>query len=171
MVTAGAGGLQGGQQVGFAHRGRAAQSHLLGELLELGEPELNGESIAEAALKPTRIYVPAVLAALRKGLPIHGVAHITGGGISENLNRVLPPMLDAAVDKGTWDVPPIIDMVVRAAHLSDHEAYRTFNMGVGMAIIVDRDAVDDVAEALEAAGEKVFPIGEIVPGTGKVVYR
>ena len=134
-------------------------------------PELGGESIAQAALRPTRIYVPSVLPLVRKGMPVHGIAHITGGGISENLNRVLPKTLDAAIDKGTWDVPPIIEMVVRAAHLSDHEAYRTFNMGVGMALIVDRDAVDDVAEALEAAGEKVFPIGEVVPGTGEVTYR
>lgn len=134
-------------------------------------PELGGESIAEAALKPTRIYVKSVLGALRAGLPIHGVAHITGGGITENLNRVLPKNLDAAIDRGTWDVPPIIDMVVKAANLSDHEAYRTFNMGVGMAVICDRDAVDDVAETLTAAGETVFPIGEIVPGAGNVTYR
>ena len=133
--------------------------------------ELGGESMAEALLKPTRIYVKPVLSALAAGLPIHGVAHITGGGITENLNRVLPPTLDAAVDAGTWDMPPIVRLAVETAHLSDEEAYRTFNMGVGMAIICDPAAVDDVAEHLTAAGETVFPIGEIVPGHGEVVYR
>lgn len=133
--------------------------------------ELGGESLSEALLKPTHIYVKSVLPLVKAGMPIHGIAHITGGGITENLNRVLPKDLDAAIDRGTWDMPPIIQYVIDAAHLSEDEAYRTFNMGVGMAVIVDRDAVDEVAEALTAAGETVFPIGEIVPGTGEVTYR
>jgi phosphoribosylformylglycinamidine cyclo-ligase len=133
--------------------------------------DLGGESLADALLKPTRIYVKPILSLIEAGLPVHGIAHITGGGITENLNRVLPPTVDAAVDAGTWDVPPVIRLAVEAANLSDEEALRTFNMGVGMAVVVAPEAVDDVAEALTAAGEKVFPIGEIVPGSGKVVYR
>ena len=132
--------------------------------------QLGGESMADALLKPTRIYVKPILSLLEKGLPVHGIAHITGGGITENLNRVLPPTLDAKVDALTWDVPPIVSYTVEAANLSDEEALRTFNMGVGMAVVVSPDGVDDVAEALTEAGEKVFPIGVIVPGTGKVVY-
>ena len=132
--------------------------------------ELDGESMADALLKPTRIYVKPILSLLKKGLPVHGVAHITGGGITENLNRVLPPTLDAQVDALTWDVPPIVSYTVEAANLSDEEALRTFNMGVGMAVVVPPEAVDDVAEALTEAGERVFPIGVIVHGTGKVVY-
>ena len=133
--------------------------------------DLGGVSLVDAMLAPTRIYVKPILGALAAGLPIHGVAHITGGGITENLNRVLPPTLDAVVDALTWDVPPVVAAAVEAASLSDAEALRTFNMGVGMAVVCDRDAADDVAEALTAAGETVFPIGEIVAGTGKVVYR
>ncbi len=133
--------------------------------------ELGGESLAQALLRPTRIYVKSVLPVLRAGLPVHGVAHITGGGISENLNRVLPKNLDAAIDLGTWQVPPIIQYVVRAANLSDHEAYRTFNMGVGMCVIVDPAAADEVAAMLREAGETVWRVGEIVPGTGEVTYR
>ena len=133
--------------------------------------ELGGESLADALLKPTRIYVKPVLSALEAGLPVHGVAHITGGGITENLNRVLPPTLDAAVDAGTWDVPPIVKLAVEKAHLSDEEAYRTFNMGIGMAIICDAAAADEVAAHFAAAGEKVYTIGSIVPGKGEVVYR
>ena len=133
--------------------------------------ELGGESMADALLKPTRIYVKPILSLLEKGLPVHGVAHITGGGITENLNRVLPSTLDAQIEAGTWDVPPIVSYTVEAANLSDEEALRTFNMGVGMAVVVPQDAVDDVAEALTEAGEKVFQIGSIVPGTGKVTYK
>ena len=132
---------------------------------------LGGESLADALLKPTRIYVQPILSLIRAGLPVHGVAHITGGGITENLNRVLPPTLDAAIDAGTWDVPPIVSYTVELANLSDEEAYRTFNMGVGMVVVCPPEAVDDIAEMLTAAGETVFPIGEIVPGTGKVTYR
>ena len=133
--------------------------------------ELGGKSLADALLTPTRIYVKPILSLMEKGLPVHGIAHITGGGITENLNRVLPANLDAAVDAGTWDMPPVVRMAVEAAGLSQVEAYRTFNMGVGMAVICPADAADAVAEALTAAGETVFPIGEVVPGTGKVVYR
>lgn len=133
--------------------------------------ELGGESMADALLKPTRIYVKPILSLIQKGLPVHGVAHITGGGITENLNRVLPPTLDAQIEAGTWDIPPIVSYTVEAANLSDEEALRTFNMGVGMAVVVPQDAVDDVAEALTEAGEKVFQIGTIIPGTGKVVYK
>ena len=79
--------------------------------------------------------------------------------------------MTAAIDLGTWQVPPIIQYVVRAANLSDHEAYRTFNMGVGMCVIVDPAAADEVAAMLREAGETVWRVGEIVLGTGEVTYR
>ena len=133
------------------------------------QDRFGGESLVDAMLKPTRIYVKPILGLLEAGLPVHGVAHITGGGITENLNRVLPENLDAEVEWGTWDVPPVVQAAVEAANLSDTEAYRTFNMGVGM--VCDPDAVDDIAESLTAAGETVFPVGRIVKGTGQVIYK
>ncbi|MBR2835883.1 MAG: phosphoribosylformylglycinamidine cyclo-ligase [Coriobacteriales bacterium] len=133
--------------------------------------DLGGASLVDAMLEPTRIYVKPILAVLEAGLPIHGIAHIAGGGITENLNRVLPADLDAAVDALTWDIPPVVAEAVKAAGLTDEEALRTFNMGCGMAIVCDPNAVDDIAEKLMEAGETVFPMGEIVPGTGKVIYR
>lgn len=133
--------------------------------------ELDGKSIAEATLTPTRIYVKSVLPLIKRGGIIHGVAHITGGGITENLNRVLPANLDAAIDRDTWEVPPIIDYVVKKAALEPDEAYKTFNMGVGMCVIVDPSDADEVTRELEAAGEKVFKVGDIVPGHGEVTYR
>ena len=135
------------------------------------QDRFGGESLVDAMLKPTRIYVKPILDLLEAGLPVHGVAHITGGGITENLNRVLPENLDAEVEWGTWDVPPVVQAAVEAANLSDTEAYRTFNMGVGMCVVCDPDAVDDIAESLTAAGETVFPVGRIVKGTGQVIYK
>ena len=145
---------------------------------ELNQPleELDGESLADAVLRPTTIYAGGLLAALRAGAPIKAMAHITGGGITENLNRALPSHLDAEVDRGgeagpAWDIPPVISYVSSAANLSLDEQYRTFNMGVGMALIVDMDDVDDVAEALSDQGFEPFVMGQIIPGTGKVVYN
>ena len=135
------------------------------------QDRFGGESLVDAMLKPTRIYVKPILGLLEAGLPVHGVAHITGGGITENLNRVLPENLDAEVEWGTWDVPAVVQAAVEAANLSDTEAYRTFNMGVGMCVVCDPDAVDDIAESLTAAGETVFPVGRIVKGAGQVIYR
>ncbi len=145
---------------------------------ELNQPleELDGESLADAVLRPTTIYAGGLLAALRTGAPIKAMAHITGGGITENLNRALPSHLDAEVDRGgeagpAWPIPSVISYVSNAAHLSLDEQYRTFNMGVGMALIVDMDDVDDVAEALSEQGFEPFVMGQIIPGTGKVVYN
>ena len=145
---------------------------------ELNQPleELGGESLADAVLRPTTIYAGGLLAALRAGAPIKAMAHITGGGITENLNRALPSHLDAEVDRGgeagpAWSIPPVISYVSNAANLFLDEQYRTFNMGVGMALIVDMDDVDDVAEALSDQGFEPFVMGQIIPGTGKVVYN
>ena len=145
---------------------------------ELNQPleELDGESLADAVLRPTTIYAGGLLAALHAGAPIKAMAHITGGGITGNLNRALPAHLDAEVDRGgeagpAWDIPPVISYVSSAANLSLDEQYRTFNMGVGMALIVDMDDVDDVAEALSEQGFEPFVMGQIIPGTGKVVYN
>ena len=142
--------------------------------------ELGGESLADAVLRPTTIYAGPLVRALRAGAPIHALAHITGGGITENLNRALPEGLDAVVDRGgadgpAWNVPPVIDYMVRAAGLTPDEAYKTFNMGVGMSVICAPKDVEAVRNALTAEGLETFAMGEIVAGTpgqeGKVIYR
>ncbi len=133
--------------------------------------ELDGISVGEAILAPTKMYVKPVLEVLKK-CPgaVHALAHITGGGITENLNRALPDTCDAEVKLGTWPVPPIVRMVCRAANLDEQEALKTFNMGVGMVLIVNPAFVSDVFEVLEAAGEKPYMIGSIEEGTGIVTY-
>lgn len=145
---------------------------------ELNQPldELGGESLADAVLRPTAIYAGGLVKALKAGAPIHAMAHITGGGITENLNRALPSNVDAVVDRGgddgpAWDVPPIITYCVKAAGLTPDEAYKTFNMGVGMSIICDSNDVDEVCGDLVEQGFAPFVMGECVEGEGKVTYR
>ena len=145
---------------------------------ELSRPleELGGASLADALLAPTRIYVKPILELLRGGAPVHAIAHITGGGITENLNRALPADVDALVYRGgeagpAWSIPPIITYVSRLAGLTLTEAYKTFNRGVGMSIICAPEDVDAVTAALEVEGLAPFVMGECIPGTGCVQYR
>ena len=143
---------------------------------ELSRPldELGGVSLADALLAPTRIYVKPILELLRSGADVHAIAHITGGGITENLNRALAEDVDAVVTRNGsamgWDVPPVITYVSEHAELAPNEACKTFNMGVGLCLIVPADAAADVTAKLEALGEKPFRVGECVEGSGKVVY-
>ena len=140
--------------------------------LRLPRPELGGRSVQDALLDPTRIYVRQVRRVLG-ALPgaVHAFAHITGGGISENLNRVLPAGLDARVDVGTWDMAPILPFVCRAARLDETEALKTFNMGLGGILCVDAARADAVQAALAEEGETVYRVGEVVCGSGAVRYE
>lgn len=146
------------------------------EVMDAGEltverAELDGVSVLDALLAPTRIYVKSILELRREVPQIHAVAHITGGGITENLNRALNDHVDAQIDEGTWTQPPIIDFVVEKAGLSREEALKTFNCGVGMCVICPPEVERAAIEQLESTGEKVFKIGSVIPGDGKVVYR
>jgi phosphoribosylformylglycinamidine cyclo-ligase len=140
---------------------------------ELDQPrvELDGMSLGAALLTPTRIYVKSVLELLSGGAPVHAMAHITGGGITENLDRVLPGKCDALVHRDSWPVPRVIQVVTEAAALPADEAYRTFNMGIGFALVLDPRDAPAAAVALRTAGETVWEIGEIMDGTGVVRYR
>ena len=134
--------------------------------------ELGGVGVAEALLAPTRIYVEAVRYVMRKcPAAIRSLAHITGGGITENLNRALSSGVDAVVDLGSWGVPPIVDYTCKAAGLSEAEALKTFNMGVGMVLIVDPSTVGAVRIACEQAGEVARIIGRVEEGSGIVRYN
>ena len=146
------------------------------EVMDAGEltverAELDGVSVLDALLAPTRIYVKSILELRREVPQIHAVAHITGGGITENLNRALNDHVDAQVNEGSWTQPPIIDFVVEKAGLSREEALKTFNCGIGMCVICPPEVERAAIEQLESTGEKVFKIGSVIPGDGKVVYR
>lgn len=149
---------------------------------ELEQPleELGGASLADALLAPTRIYVKPVLEVLRgeAGARVHAIAHITGGGITENLNRALASDVDAVVERTVspegfamgWDVPPVISYIARAAGLSADEACKTFNMGIGLCVICAPEDEAAVRAAFEAQGEHPFRVGTCVPGSGEVTY-
>lgn len=138
--------------------------------IELPRVDLGGKSLASVLLEPTRIYVRSILETLRADAPIKAMAHITGGGITENLDRVLPAGCDARIAAGSWPVPQIFEILMTQAALPLSEALRTFNMGIGFALIVASKDAPDVAARLRENGEAVFEIGEIVAGEGKVVY-
>lgn len=140
--------------------------------LRLPREDLDGQSLEQALLEPTRIYVKAVQAVLKRHPgTIRALAHITGGGITENLNRALPDDLDASVQLGTWEMAPILPLVCSLARLSEDEALKTFNMGLGMVLIVDPTALISVTATLEELGETVYRIGSVVPGSGVVRYE
>lgn len=156
---------------GFSLVRRSVTEKLPLEELSAPNSRLGGQSILEALLAPTRIYVKSILRLIRSVAQVHAVAHITGGGITENLNRALPETLDAAIELGSWSCPPVIDYVVDAAGLSREEALKTFNMGVGMCVICAPEVAAQAKEVLEECGETVFEIGKIVEGSGKVTYH
>lgn len=135
-----------------------------------------GLSLADALLAPTRIYVKPILELLRgeAGSKVHAIAHITGGGITENLNRALAANVDAVVERDGanmgWDVPPVITYISKQAGLTPAEACKTFNMGVGLMLIVAPEDEAAVTEALIAQGETPFRVGTCVAGSGTVTY-
>ncbi len=125
--------------------------------------------LGKALMEPTRIYSRVLSEALTKfGKSIKGIAHVTGGGIPGNLNRVLPDNLDANVRTGSWDVPPVIDFIVREGGIDADERYKVFNMGIGMVVIADPSEADALTGYLTGAGFPASRIGEIAGGSGIV---
>ncbi len=124
--------------------------------------------LGEALLAPTRLYVKQALAAIRAG-GVHGLAHITGGGLTENPPRVLPEGLACAIDLSAWDLPPVFRWLAQTANMSEPELLKTFNCGIGMILVVAADRADDLAALLSGMGETVARLGTIVPGEG-VIY-
>ncbi len=124
-------------------------------------------SLGDVLLEPSVIYAPAVLAAMAAG-EVRAVAHITGGGIPGNLNRVLPATADARVDRGTWEAPRIFDELARLGAVEPAEMLRVFNCGIGMILVVEPSAVAAVVGALGEHGHAARVVGEIVPGSGEV---
>lgn len=141
--------------------------YAMDESLKTKKIDEAGKTLGELLLEPTKIYVKSILSLIEK-IAVKGIAHITGGGFYENIPRILPKTADAKIKLGTWEMPYIFDMLVKDAQLSQKDAYNTFNMGIGMVVVVKAEDEKEAREALLASGEKVFLIGEIVPGSGKV---
>ncbi|MFW5641667.1 MAG: phosphoribosylformylglycinamidine cyclo-ligase [Roseicyclus sp.] len=129
------------------------------------EAPFGGGTLGAALLAPTRLYVRPVLAALRSG-GVRALAHITGGGLTENLPRVLPEGLGAEVDLDAWDLPPVFAWLAEAGGIAEAEMLRTFNTGIGMVVVVAEERAEAIAAALSASGERVSVIGRVAAGHG-----
>ena len=129
---------------------------------------LGGKSIAETLLTPTKIYVKSVLALLEK-VDVKGISHITGGGFYENIPRSIPKGLSAKIEKAAVKVLPIFDLIAKTGNIPERDMYNTYNMGVGMSVVVPAAEVETALEILKAHGEDAYVIGEIVKGDDGVV--
>lgn len=131
--------------------------------------ELQGH-LGEVLLTPTKIYVKPILK-LMEEIRIKGLVHITGGGFTENIPRVLPADVNAEIEYGTWPIHPIFQLMRREGNISDADMFKTFNMGIGMIVVVAQEDVEKATELLKAAGEDVHRIGRIGFGNKQVVYQ
>ncbi len=122
-------------------------------------------TLGQALLVPTRLYVRPVLAAIRAG-GVHACAHITGGGLTENLPRVLPKGLGAEIDLNSWTLPAVFDWLAETGGISDAEMLKTFNSGIGMVLAVAADRAEAIEAVLKAAGETTARLGSVTPGEG-----
>ena len=127
-----------------------------------------GTTLGKALLEPTKIYVKPLLAALETA-DIRGVSHITGGGFYENIPRAVPDGLCARIDRAAIKIPAVFSLLQRAGDIPERDMFNTYNMGVGMSAVVSKDTADRALEALRAAGEDAYVIGEIVRSEEKVV--
>lgn len=168
MIT-GSGVLPGHQLIGLCSNGLHSNGFSLARhvLLEKGNHRLGetladtGVSLGEELLKPTRIYVKSILRLLESA-EVSGIAHITGGGLIENVPRALSPGVRAIIRKGSWPIPPIFELIRREGAVAEDEMYRTFNMGIGMVIVCPPESVGEAVTRLSAAGETPVVIGEVV---------
>jgi phosphoribosylformylglycinamidine cyclo-ligase len=151
--------------LGLASSGAHSNGYsLIRKIIERSGIDLNsdfhGRPLSEVVLAPTRIYVKPLLALMAK-LPVKGMAHITGGGLLENIPRVLPENLTAVLQKDSWTMPPLFSWMQQEGGVAEKEMHRTFNCGIGMAVIVAAEHAEEAMRQLTAAGETVWRIGSV----------
>jgi len=158
--------------IGIASSGPHSNGYsLIRKVLEIADDaQIDGRPAREALLAPTRIYVKSVLALMQE-VPIKGLSHITGGGISENLPRVYPADVHAIVDRSAWQQGAVFDWLAQHGNIADEEMLRTFNCGVGMMVVVDDNDVETTLSTLRDLGEDAWRIGHIDQGEGPVEFR
>jgi len=159
---------EGDVMLGLASNGVHSNGFsLVRKLLQVGNADLASDTLTDGSpaidgvLAPTRLYVPAVKALLQAGVNVHGFSHITGGGMFDNIERILPDGLAATVNTASWPVPAVFSYLLGFAAVARNECYRTFNMGIGFVVVLAKADADAARFALEAAGEQVFSIGTI----------
>jgi phosphoribosylformylglycinamidine cyclo-ligase len=119
-----------------------------------------GRTLGEELLEPTKIY-SEMIKQLTKLFPVHGMAHITGGGLPDNVGRILPQTCAAEIEWGSWEVPPVFPFLQKGGKVTDDEMQRTFNNGIGMVLVTSKDRFQEVLQSIKAMGEKAFLIGEV----------
>lgn len=162
--------------IGIASSGLHSNGYSLARkvLLEDGQLSLDegygnlGKTLGEALITPTKIYVSSVMKVL-DAVKVKGIAHITGGGFYENIPRILPADVDAHIEIGSWDVPEIFKLIQKLGDIQEEEMFKTFNMGIGMMLVVAEEEVQKVMDLLKASGETPYRIGEIQKGSKQVV--
>jgi len=127
------------------------------------------KSLGETLLTPTQIYVKPILAARKAGLEIHGMAHVTGGGLPENLPRCLGPGQSVQVDPTSWTIPPVFQWIAAEGGVSPAGMFNTFNMGVGFVVLVPPAQVDSILSWFQSQEIAAFVIGKVVAGDGKLI--
>jgi phosphoribosylformylglycinamidine cyclo-ligase len=159
--------------VGLASRGLHSNGYSLARRVLLDDLKLGLDDkvaglkgpLGEELLRPTRIYVKTILSLLRS-CTIKGMAHITGGGMPGNIIRILPPGSKAVINKEKWEKPRIFQLIEELGRVSEKEMWMTFNNGIGMALVVDRDEAEGITQEAEKLGDKASVIGEVVAGEG-----
>ena len=175
QIIDGTGILPGDIILGLASSGPHSNGYsLIRRVLEVSHTPLDtpweGGTLGSALLAPTRIYVRSLLA-LMATCRIRGLAHITGGGLADNLVRVLPETVNAVLHKSAWQRPALFDWLQKEGNVPEDDLLRTFNCGIGMTVIVRREDAELARELLEQAGETVTVLGEMAAGTGQVELR
>jgi phosphoribosylformylglycinamidine cyclo-ligase len=167
----GSGIAAGDALIGIASSGPHSNGYsLIRKVLELaGDAEIDGTPAGQRLLTPTRIYVKPVLE-LMNAVTVKGLAHITGGGITENLPRILDDSLHPRIETASWAQGPVFDWLAEAGNIATHEMRRTFNCGVGMIVVVDPADVENAISTLTEAGESAWKIGRIAEGPGPVQF-
>lgn len=140
--------------------------------IDVSNTNIDGKSLPEVLLEPTRIYVKNLLELINH-LPVHAIAHITGGGLTENLPRVLPAGLDAEIDLSSWNMPAIFEWLQKQANIDNAEMLKTFNCGVGMILVIPDEEAQNAIDFLSSMGEDAWIIGDIIESSGEssVTYK
>lgn len=133
------------------------------------EKEFSNKTLGEALLIPTKLYFKLLRMYSLKGLKISGIAHITGGGFYENISRIIPDNMDVIIDEGSWHVFEIFKFIQGHGDIDKKEMYRVFNMGIGMVLIINPEFEEEAINLSKQAHEKVYKIGRVIKGTGKVI--
>lgn len=147
---------------------------LVRKVFEVNKENLNeyveslGCTVGEALLKPTKIYVKPILKLIEQ-VKVKGISHITGGGFYENMPRMLREGVALKIDKNSYEVPPIFKLIAERGNIPERDMYNTFNMGIGMAVIVPESEVEKSLEILKQAGEEAYLIGEVIAGNKKII--